>query len=145
MFGKLAKSVKRIFTPKHGLRATRKKYLPKVAGGVALIGGGVALDKTLNAIEGTQDTYVEYGNDPNNLVDKSWNLLKLEDVQNGGRTTGFGLGPASLSTWVLAALFFFATLYPSWILFKSAKRCFLTNCLLGVGQTLDMNTMFEVF
>ena len=55
MFGKIAKSVKRIFTPKHGLRATRKKYLPKVAGGVALIGGGVALDKTLNAIEGRQD------------------------------------------------------------------------------------------
>ena len=134
MFRKLAKSVQRIFTPKHGFRATRKKYLPKVAGGVALIGGGVALDKTLNTIKGTQDAYVEYGNDPNNLVDKSWNLLKLEDVQNGGRTTGFGLGPASLSTWVLAALFFFAALYPSWILFKSAKRCLLTNCLLGKGN-----------
>ena len=75
MFGKIAKSVKRIFTPKHGLRATRKKYLPKVAGGVALIGGGVALDKTLNAIEGKQDEYVEYGSDPNNLMDKSWNFL----------------------------------------------------------------------
>ena len=70
MFGKIAKSIKRAFTPKHGIRATRKKYLPKVAGGVALIGGGVALDKTLNAIEGKQDEYVEYGSDPNNLMDK---------------------------------------------------------------------------
>ena len=133
MFGKLGKTVQRIFTPKHGIRATHKKYLPKVAGGAALIGGGIALDKTINALEGSNEAYIEYGTDPSSLVDRSWNLLKLEDVQNGGRT-GFGLGPASLSTWLLAALFFCAALYPGWIIFKSAKRCFITNCLLGKGN-----------
>ena len=133
MFGKIFSSIKRAFTPKHGIRATRKKYAPKVAGGVALIGGGVALDKTLNALEGGQEGYVEYGSDPSNMMDKSWNFLRIEDIQNGRSTQGF-LGSISLSTWVLCALFFVAALYPSWLLFKSARRCLISSCLFGKNK-----------
>ena len=133
MFGKIFGSIKRAFTPKHGLRATRKKYAPQVAGGLALVGGGMALDKTMDAIEGGQEGYIEYGSDPSNVLDKSWNLLKIEDIENGRSTQGFP-GSVSLSTWVLCGLVFLAAIYPSWLLFKSAKRCIISSCIFGGGK-----------
>ena len=87
MFSKIGKTISRVLTPKHGFRATRKKWAPKVAGGIALVGGGMALDKGLDAIQGTNDEYIEYGVDPTNVVDRSWNILRLEDIQNGGKSS----------------------------------------------------------
>ena len=58
-----------MLTPKHGLHATHKKYLPKIAGGATLIGSGILADKAINALDGPEESYVEYGTDPTSLVD----------------------------------------------------------------------------
>ena len=112
MFSKMGKIFSKALTPKHGLRATRKKYLPKIAGGAALIGSGILADKAINALEGPDESFIEYGTDPLSLVDRSWSIVKLEDVHNGARS-GAAFGPASITTWIVIALFAFALLYPS--------------------------------
>ena len=123
MFGKLGKYISRALTPKHGMRATRKKYLPKVAGGAALIGSGIAIDKTINAIEGRDEGILDYGADPVYMIDKLFSVLRLEDMHNGAKS-GSTFGPAAITTWLMVALFVLGLLYPSLIIYRQLKRCY---------------------
>ena len=82
MLSKIGKRISKALTPKHGLRATNKKWLPKVAGGAMLIGSGIAVDKTLGLIEDKDQYIVDNGLDDASIVDKSFSVLRLEDLTN---------------------------------------------------------------
>ena len=97
MFSKVGKILSKVLMPKHGLRATCRKYLPKITGGATLIGSGILADKAINALEGPDESIMEYGTDPSSLMDRSWSIVKLEDVQNGARS-GAAFGPTSITT-----------------------------------------------
>ena len=72
MFSKIGKCLSEALTPKHSLRATRKKWLPKVAGGAMLVSGGIAVDKTIGLIEGKDEYILDYSQDDVNIVNKSF-------------------------------------------------------------------------
>ena len=73
MLGKLAKWISKYLSPKKGLRAT-KKVLPKVASGALLIGSGIAVDKTLGAME-DNPSIVDNGADNSSIIDESFSVI----------------------------------------------------------------------
>ena len=61
------------------------------------VGGGIAVDKTIGLIEGKDEYILDYGQDDVNMVDKSFSILRLEDMTNGSKSR-LTLGLAKLST-----------------------------------------------
>ena len=103
-----------------------------------MIGSGILVDKTINALEGPDETILDYRADPVNMVDRTWSVLKLEDVHNRARS-GSAFGPAAISTWVLVILFVLGSFYPSWIIYKQIKKCY-SKCS-NRTKDIDMKTV----
>ena len=78
IFSSLARKLK----PRHGAHYMRKKYLPHVAGGAALLGGGVLLDRGVGAITGEDS--VKYGDMESGVEnifnDEGFSILKFEQL-----------------------------------------------------------------
>ena len=77
MLGKIAKRISKSLTPKNGFHASKKKWHPKLTSGALLIDSGIAVDKTLGAIENKDQYIVENGADDASIVDQSFPVLRL--------------------------------------------------------------------
>ena len=87
MFGKnILKKVGKIFRLGKLAKAT-KGMAPKVAGAWLLVGGGIAAEKVVNEFEGEDYPMIMSGSDEVSMVDQSYTLLKVEDVENGAAET----------------------------------------------------------
>ena len=78
IFSRIARKLK----PQHGAHYMRKKYLPHVAGGAALLGGGVLLDRGVAAVTGEDS--VKYGDMESGVENifnnEGFSILKFEQL-----------------------------------------------------------------
>ena len=88
-----------------------------------MISSGIAVDKTLGLIEDKDQYIVDNRPDDASIVDKSFSVLRLEDLTNGSKA-GFTMGPARISTWVMVALLVLGATYPSLIVYRKLSRCY---------------------
>ena len=119
MIGKLAKKISQAFSPKRITKAT-KKVIPKVATGGLLIGAGIGADKLMTDME-DQPAIIAEAPEDSNLVDRSYNFIKVEDVQNGQSEAL--MGPAHVSTIIMMILILIWIIYPMYIVYKRIISC----------------------
>ena len=90
----------------------RKKYLPHVAGGAALLGGGVILDRGVSAITGEDS--VKYGDMESGVEnifnDEGFSILKFEQLT--GEETDTSLNAMDIILYLAVILTIVALSYP---------------------------------
>ena len=108
IFSKIARRLK----PQHGLHYMKKKYLPHVAGGAALLRGGVLLDRGVAAVTGEYS--VKYGDMESGVEnifnDEGFSILKFQELT--GEEMNAGLDAMDIVLYLAVIVTIVALSYP---------------------------------
>ena len=121
MFGRtLAKKFGKILHPKKVAKASMGAA-PKVAGAGLFIGAGIAADKIATGMSEPDYPKVASSGSDDVMIDKSYSLLKIEDIQNGAKENI--MTPANIMSVVMVIFILLGMSYPCWRLSKRIIAC----------------------
>ena len=131
VFHKLAKKLQKALSPKKIGKVT-KKVVPKLATGGLILGAGIGAEKVLT-MHDDQPMLTADAPEDSNMIDRSYNFVKIEDVTNGKTSTL--MTPARVTTIIMFVLILFGLIFPIYRLYKRIVACLLRHRQANTERT----------